>query len=214
MKIGINSDTFPVEREVEEYQEKIIRAGRSIQTSYSSLEETQKELDEAAYRTERLETLRERIQVMEQKVKAAVQEMEELSTARESIRKKIDELRRATAMLPEAIDFNDEVASLRGEEKDLTERLEDAEESRIGAAQVLDILQSELKSLQLHSSPFDDQKAFLKRMSRLKANTGDQIRAYIQLEERLTEKMYKRALLKLKQKGNDWMKSIRDNYNY
>ena len=182
---------FAVEQEVEECREQIKRAGETIQTTYKLLNEIKKELDEAAWRSERLESLPGRVEAMEQKVKAGDNEVQEILAKREAIFERGDEM----------------------EYNELSAPLKIAEESHTGATQILEILRAELKSLQDLPLSQDDEGISLDRMRRLKDKIEDQIRVFIQLEERLTEKLYQRALLKLKQKGNDWLQSLNDNYD-
>ena len=167
------------------------------------------------------EELQRRVEVMKDKVRSAEEEVAGISARLRIIRKKLLEMDRIksdaeTALLKlqplstrtiegsrTVLDAQAEVSRLLKEmqhlldqDDDLDEQLDEAKQSRTGAAQVLAILQAELTSL---SSG---------RMSQLKSETKAQIESYVCLEKRLLETVHKKSLVEMRQKEVHWLKAL------
>lgn len=207
-KTTASREVQAVQSRVEVMKEKVRAAQEEVDSALAKKEDIRTRMKEAvsfkvraeiAVRTHQCRALQIRLSALEARddPDRQLKAEEELAEVELNVRNAEEEVDRAEGVLQ----------SLRQEADGLEMEVEEAEESRNGASQVMRMVQSELSSL------LDSPSTSTRMVEELKGGARKLIREYAEQEEHLVKIIYLRTLAGIRKKEEDWMEALDRQYD-
>jgi len=187
---------------VDMIKEKVRIGTEEVNKLFSECQEVQKKLAEAETQKVKAELAVRMVQCDALQLQLKIMESAGSEEAAKSFAEANEKVRQSQLEVERTVK---DVDSIRIQNETLSEQLEEAEESRNGASQVLETLENELRALESVAYPNA-------RIAELRSEIDEMIRKKMRLEVDLVKITYLKSLDQVRRQGREWLLSLSHQY--